>query len=153
MSFSGDFDLLSRWQRRLETVNDFVPGEAVLEENVRVLIVEEKQGLGELWKRHLERADCDVTLATAQDAATEILNTEKFAVIILDLVLEQGNALAIADYASFRQPDAQVVFVTNTSFFSDGTLFQHIPNLRAVVQRETPPADLTEMVRYYAESP
>jgi len=120
---------------------------------VHVLIVEEKKGLGELWKRHLERADCIVTLARDQDTATEVLNAKTFAVIILDLVIEEGSALAIADYASFRQPDAQVVFVTNTSFFSDGTLFQHIPNLRAVVQRETPPADLTEMVRYYAESP
>lgn len=120
---------------------------------MRILIVEEKLELGTLWKRHLERAGCDVTLATGQDAATEILNAGTFSVIILDLVLEHGSALALADYASFRQPDAQVVFVTNTSFFSDGTLFQHIPNLRAVVKRETPPADLTEMVRYYAKSP
>ncbi|MGB0900238.1 response regulator [Halocynthiibacter sp.] len=117
---------------------------------MRVLIVESKKELGQLWKRHLERADCDVTLARDQETATEILMEQEFSVIILDLVLEGGSALALADHASFRQPDAQVVFVTNTSFFSDGTLFQHIPNLRAVVQRETCPSDLTEMVRFYA---
>ncbi|WP_039018790.1 response regulator [Halocynthiibacter namhaensis] len=117
---------------------------------MRVLIVESSKELGQIWQRYLERADCEVTLVHDQESATDILTTANFAVIILDLALEGGSALAVADYASFRLPDAQVVFVTNTSFFSDGSIFQHIPNVRAVVQRETPPSDLTEMVRYYA---
>ncbi len=121
-----------------------------MEKSVRVLIVESKRELGQLWQRHLERAGCDVSLVSDQESATEILTTEDFAVIILDMVLEGGSAIALADYASFRLPEAQVVFVTNTSFFSDGSIFHHIPNVRAVVQRETPPSDLTEMVRYYA---
>jgi len=46
-----------------------------------------------------------------------------FDVIVLDLALEEGSALAVADFASYRHPDARVIFVTNASFFSDGSIF------------------------------
>lgn len=120
--------------------------------NVRVLIVEPSPELGNIWKAHLERGGCDVLTAETQAQAISVLQTQDVAVIVLDLVLEEGSAFAVADFASYRQPDAHVVFVTNTTFFSDGSIFQHVPNARAFVQRETPPNDLTEMVRHYGRS-
>ncbi|MFV2053982.1 response regulator [Aliiroseovarius sp. YM-037] len=116
---------------------------------MRVLIVEPSPELGKIWKAHLERAGCDVLTAETQAHAITVLQTHDVAVIVLDLVLEDGSAFAVADFASYRQPEAHVVFVTNTTFFSDGSIFQHVPNARAFVQRETPPNDLTEMVRHY----
>ena len=62
----------------------------------------------------------------------------------------QGSALAVADFASYRRPDARVLFVTNTSFFSDGSILSHSPNACAYVQSETPPEDLAAMVEHYA---
>jgi hypothetical protein len=67
------------------------------------------------------------------------------------LVIEGGSAFAVADFASYRRPDARVVFVTNTTFFSDGSIFQHIPNACAFVPTETPPEDLVAIVEHYAE--
>jgi len=64
-------------------------------------------------------------------------------------VLENGSALAVADYANYRQPDARVIFVTNTSFFSDGSIFAHSANARAFVPSGTPPEDLAAMVEHY----
>ncbi len=115
-----------------------------------VLIVESNENLGRIWLRHLERLGFDVTLATTQKQAIDILREKDVAVIVLDLVLEDGSAFAIADFASYRQPDARVVFVTNTTFFSDGSIFQHIPNACAFLQSETPPQDLAAMVQHYA---
>jgi len=40
--------------------------------------------------------------------------------------------------------------VTNTSFFSDGSIFQVSNNACAYVQSETPPEDLAAMVEHYA---
>lgn len=117
---------------------------------MNVLIVESKPDLGMLWRRHLERLGAIVTLVTSQEAAILALYGVDFDIIVLDLVLDQGSALAVADFASYRRPDARVIFVTNTSFFSDGSIFAHSPNACAYLQSETPPEDLAAMVEHYA---
>ena len=117
---------------------------------MNVLIVESRSDLGVLWQRHLERMDMAVTLVSGQTDAIAHLTQTNADIIILDLVLQEGNALAISDFASFRQPDARVIFVTNTSFFSDGSIFNHAQNACAFVQSETPPEDLAAMVEHYA---
>lgn len=113
------------------------------------LIVQEDVKLGDLWKRHLEDLEINVSLArTGEEARNHILDTF-FDVILLDLVLSEGSALAVADLARFRQPEANVVFVTDTTFFSDGSIFHHSANARAFIKTATPPQDLAEIVHYY----
>lgn len=117
--------------------------------STRVLIVESVPELADLWKRHLERQDMQVTCVGGQAGAIEHLSQHDTDIIIQDLVIEEGSALAIADYANYRQPEARVIFVTNTSFFSDGSIFAHSANARAFVQSATPPEDLAAMVAHY----
>lgn len=117
---------------------------------MRVLIVESNPDLGELWQRHLQRAGAQVDLVLNQEAAIHALRMHDFEIIVLDLVLQDGAALAIADFASYRRPDAKVIFVTNTSFFSDGSIFNISSNACAFVQSGTPPEDLAAMVEHYA---
>ncbi|MBV1896429.1 MAG: response regulator [Rhodobacteraceae bacterium] len=117
---------------------------------MNVLIVESRPELAMLWKRHLERQGAKVTVVGSQNAAILSLYSEEFEIIVLDLILEQGSALAVADFASYRRPNARVIFVTNTSFFSDGSIFAHSSNACAYVQSETPPEDLAAMVEHYA---
>lgn len=116
---------------------------------MRVLIVQSAPALCNLWQRHLERCGMQVVTAHSQDDAIERIGVMAPAIIILDLVLAEGSALAVADYANYRCPGAQVIFVTNTNFFSDGSIFSHAANARAFVQRETPPEDLAAMVAHY----
>lgn len=115
-----------------------------------VLIVESKAELGALWQRHLVRLGAKVTLVHTQDDAIAALRRSDFQIMVLDLVLETGSAFAVSDFASYRRPDARVIFVTNTSFFSDGSIFAHSTNACAYVQSETPPEDLAAMVEHYA---
>ena len=117
---------------------------------MNVLIVESSPELGALWKRHLERQGAVVTLVKSQETAIAALHDSTFDIIVLDLVIKQGSALAIADFASYRRLEAWVIFVTNTSFFSDGSIFAHSPNACAYVQSGTPPEDLAAMVEHYA---
>lgn len=118
---------------------------------MRVLIVEPNPALGGLWGRHLERMGSDVTLVSGQDEAVEVLRHHDVQVIVLNLMPEEGSAFAIADYASVSRPQAKVIFVTNTSFFSDGSIFEHVPNARAFLGASTPPEDLAAMVDYWGE--
>lgn len=117
-----------------------------------ILIVESDPNLGELWQRHMLRQDMNARLVPDQNGAIKALQTRRFDVLVLDLVLRQGSALAVADYAGFRHPDTQIVFVTNTSFFSDGSIFAFNANARAFLQSDMPPEDLTAMVAHYAQS-
>lgn len=114
-----------------------------------VLIVQSNRQLGTLWMRHLQRMGANVALATSGSDAVDLLETSVFDVIVLDLVLKEGSALTVADVANFRQPNASVVFVTDTTFFSDGSIFAHSANARAYVEKRTPPQDLAAIVEYY----
>lgn len=116
---------------------------------MHVLIVQENPDLGTLWGDHLRRQGAEVTLVATGDDAVAVLRKTPVEVIVLDLVLSEGSALAVADYASYKRPHAKVVFVTTTSFFSDGSIFQHVPNACAFLQTHTPVEDLTAVVEHY----
>ena len=116
---------------------------------MRVLIVQSNQHLGELWKRHLERLHADVEHVCVGADALQRIEDSTYDVIVLDLVLSEGSALTIADFAQFRQPEANVVFVTDTTFFSDGSIFNHSANARAFIETTTPPKDLAAIVHHY----
>lgn len=117
---------------------------------MHVLIVQPSDSLAEIWQRHLERQGATVDVATNQEQAIHVLQTAKaINVVVLDLVLETGSAFAVADMASYRQPQAKVIFVTNTTFFSDGSIFRHIPNACAFIRADTPPDDLVAIVEHY----
>ena len=117
---------------------------------MNVLIVESEPDLGGLWQRHLERAGARVDLVCTQRDAINALQAEDYDVLVVDLVLKDGSALTVADFASFRSPGAPVIFVTNTSFFSDGSIFSLASNARAYLPTGTPPEDLAAMVEHYA---
>ncbi len=119
---------------------------------MQVLIVEKEASLARVWASHLVRQGAGVCIASSEPMAVAALQDRKIDVIVLDLMLGEGSAFAVADFASYRQPQARVVFVTNTSFFSDGSIFQHIPNACAFLPSGMPPADLAAVVDHYGDS-
>ena len=119
---------------------------------MQVMIVESRAELADLWKAHLQRLGASVTVAGRQDQAIDHIMARAFDVIVLDLVLEEGSALAVADFANYRQPSARVLFVTNTSFFSDGSIFKHCTNACGYVPSSTPPEDIAAMVEHHARA-
>lgn len=119
---------------------------------MNVLIVESCQDLAGIWRRHLERQGMSVALATGQTDAVRYLSEHETDIIVLNLVLEYGSALAVSDFANYRRPEARVIFVTNTTFFSDGSIFNHSSNACAFLPATTAPEDLAAMVEHYAAS-
>ena len=55
----------------------------------------------------------------------------------------------MADFASYKRPEARVIFVTRSGFFSDGSIFQLAPNTAAYIAAETPPEDLAALVEHH----
>lgn len=118
---------------------------------MRTLIVQSNYELGQVWARHLVRLGADVQHVVTGQEALDTIQDNHFDVIVLDLILTEGSALTIADYANYTCPDANVIFVTNTTFFSDGSIFAHSSNARAFVESATPPKDLAEIVHHYGQ--
>ena len=88
---------------------------------INVLIIKEEFELARLWERALVRLGAKVQVARSAQMAIEHMRQQFFEIIVLDLDLSQGAAVGIADFASYRWPDTRVLFVTNGTFFSDGS--------------------------------
>ncbi len=116
---------------------------------MRVLIVEHNEDLGRIWASFLERNGLSVTLATSQTEAVDKMRFSEFDALVLELVLPDGGAIAISDYASYRFPDAPIITVTSSSFFSDGSIFDLIPNARGILRTPLRPDDLAAMITHY----
>ncbi|MBT8426262.1 MAG: response regulator [Silicimonas sp.] len=117
-----------------------------------ILIVSSNRNLARIWAKHLERQGNAVMVRTSASDAVDYARMNVIEVVVLDLMLEKCSAFSVADYISYRHPHARVVFVTRTSFFSDGSLFRHVPNTAAIVQEDTPPSDLAEIVAYHGRA-
>lgn len=120
---------------------------------MRVLIVEHNIDLAKLWARFLMRQGADVQLAHSQEQALEVLRFEDFDALVLELVLPDGGAIAIADYAAYRLPNAPVITVTNSTFFSDSSIFELMPNARGIMRQPLNPSDLVAMLEHYQSRP
>ena len=121
-------------------------------DQLNVLIVESDSSLGRVWQKHLERQGMCVRLKQDQAGALDALNAQPYDLIILNLLLTRSSAFSIADEAEARHPGIPILFVTNTSFFSDGSIFGLCANARAYLNAATSPEDLTAMVEHYARS-
>ncbi|MEL7345303.1 MAG: response regulator [Pseudomonadota bacterium] len=117
-----------------------------------VLIVETNAELAGVWARSLQRSEATVRIAKGEETAIRALEVQAFDVIILNLGMQDGSALAVADFAGFRHPDAKVVFVTSSTFFSDGSIFNHASNACAYLKDNTPPEDLAAIVEHYGRA-
>ncbi len=117
--------------------------------NVQVLIVEPDRQAGETWAAHIRGHGLDVTLVETEQQALDALSKSSARVILLDLVLAEGSAFAVADVAGYRYPDSKIVFVTDTDYFSDGSIFRHLPNAQVYLPRATPPEDIANLVHHY----
>lgn len=115
---------------------------------MRVLIVEQDERLSALWRDHMLRFAQEVFLTSDQAAAVDVLRHHDISVIVLDLDLTRGSPLAIADFASYRRPDARIVVVTSGRAFADGSIFRHCPNACAFLPCATDPRDLSLLVEY-----
>lgn len=120
---------------------------------MHVLVVESNEALAHIWSNHLEREGCATSIATDHTSAVEALRFTHFDVLVMDLMLPNASVLAISDYAAYRNPDVAIIVVTASSFFSDGSIFDIMPNARGYLHTPVHPEDLAAMVDHYGRPP
>ncbi len=116
---------------------------------MKILLVQHNEGLSDLWTAFLRREGIDVTQAFTQSEAIDILRFSDFDALVLDVVLSDGGAIAISDYATYRNPEIPIIAVTSGSFFSDGSIFELIPNARSLMRTPIRPFDLAVILDHY----
>lgn len=117
---------------------------------MKVLLVQNNKGLSDLWAAFLCRQGIAVTQVYRQSEAIHQLRFNRFDALVLDLVLPDGGAIAISDYATYKHPDVPIIAVTSGSFFSDGSIFELIPNARSLMRTPLRPDDLVAVLDHYA---
>ena len=58
-------------------------------------------------------------------------------------------ALAVADFATYRNPEMPIIAVTARGFFSDGAIFELIPNARGLLRAPLQLEDMAALVEHY----
>lgn len=119
---------------------------------MNVLVVEANEEIGRLWCDHLERQGAATVLAKDHETAINALRFQRFDVLIINLLTPNCSVLSISDLATYRSPDIAIIVVTSNSFFSDGSIFDIIPNTRGFLHSPVAPDDLAAMVEHYGLS-
>lgn len=119
---------------------------------MHVLVVESNEAIGRLWCDHLERQGAVTVLAGDEESAINVLRFQTFDVLVINLLTPNCSVLSISDLATYRSPDIAIIVVTSNSFFSDGSIFDIIPNTRGFLHSPVAPDDLAAMVEHYGLS-
>lgn len=114
-----------------------------------VLVVEANEAIGRLWCDHLERQGASTVLVHTEEAAVNALRFRSFDVLVINLMTPNCSVLSISDLATYRSPEIAIIVVTSNSFFSDGSIFDVIPNTRGFLNSPVAPDDLAALVEHY----
>ena len=104
------------------------------EARLNTLIVERNADLGLIWQRFLERHGVSCEHVCDEAEAYAALRADTFDALVLDLEMEGGAAFRISDFASYRNPEIAIITVSANAFFSDGAVFELIPNARGMLR-------------------
>ncbi len=116
---------------------------------IDVLIVEHVDAIAELWSAFLRREGAICTIVSNAEAAYDALRLRPYAAVVLDMELPRGEALEIADFASYRIPEVPIIAVSARGFFSDSMIFDLVPNARGLLRAPPRLDDMAAMVHHY----
>jgi DNA-binding NtrC family response regulator len=116
---------------------------------VQVLIVEHNRDLARIWAGFLGRQGMTCRLAGAAAEAYHTLRSQTFDALVLDMELPDGEAIAVADFASYRNPEIPIIAVTARGFFSDSAIFELVPNARGLLRAPLRLEDMAALVEHY----
>ena len=125
------------------------PGDLGVRAEVQILIVQQNRDLAGIWAGFLRREGMSCVLAGTSAESRTALRRQPFDAVILDMELPEDGAIAVADFATYRNPEMPIIAVTADSFFSDGTIFELLPNARGVLRAPLRLEDMAALVEHY----
>ena len=119
---------------------------------MEILLLEDDDHLRFTYEQVLEDAGHSVrAMGSMRSACTSILDTPPD-LLILDLFIEGEHSIPVADLAGYAVPEADVIYVTGSSQFPNGELYQISPNASWVLRKPVDLAQLRDLVAHAAQS-
>ena len=81
----------------------------------RILIAEGEQVMRLYLPRALERSGYEVVAVDRGTAAAPLLETERFNLLLTDIIMPEMDGIQLAQYCNMVSPTADVVFITGFS--------------------------------------
>lgn len=79
---------------------------------LRILLAEDERGMREYLTRALERSGYAVTAVDRGTEAVPLLETERFDLLLTDIVMPEMDGIELAQKAGEIAPDMRVMFIT-----------------------------------------
>lgn len=85
----------------------------------KILLAEDDQNFGDVFKSYLEMHDYDVTLATDGDAALEAFKSDKFSLCIFDVMMPKKDGFSLAKDIRASNKEVPIIFLTAKTLKED----------------------------------
>lgn len=79
---------------------------------IRILLAEDERGMREYLTRALERSGYAVTAVDRGTEALPLIETERFDLLLTDIVMPEMDGIELAQKAGEIAPDMRVMFIT-----------------------------------------
>ena len=116
---------------------------------MQVLIVEHNLDLATIWANFLSHQGVACAVADTAKQAYDALRSQSFDALLLDTEFPGGEAIVIADFATYRDSDLPIIPVSASGFFSDCAIFELIPNARGLIRAPARLDDMAAVVQHY----
>lgn len=84
----------------------------MIDDRVRVLVVDDSEDLRTLLQAHFEHAGCDVTVAASAEAAIEAYADVEHDLAVIDLILPGMDGWALTERMRIDRPDCAVAITS-----------------------------------------
>lgn len=82
---------------------------------IRILLAEDEQSMREHLTRALQKSNYEVVAVDRGTAALPYLESEKFDLLLTDIVMPEMDGIELAQHCAKVSPDTQVMFITGFS--------------------------------------
>src|SRR5690606_41745992 len=82
---------------------------------IRILLAEDDQSMREHLTRALQKSNYDVVAVECGTQAVPYLESEKFDLLLTDIVMPEMDGIELAQLCAKLCPDTQVMFITGRS--------------------------------------
>ncbi len=82
---------------------------------IRILLAEDEKAMREHLTRALKKANYEVVAVDRGTAAVPLLNSEKFDLLLTDIVMPEMDGIELAQHCAAVCPETQVMFITGFS--------------------------------------
>lgn len=116
---------------------------------MQILMFETSELRGNHWAEHLRGEGMEVDVTGCPDNAISLLNRRGYDLLVIGLGIDGMGGLDLAHYAAYRQPGANVIFVTSSGRYADGSIFTLASNASALIGGDTRAEDVAAMAEHF----